>query len=500
MIRNVLSVDQSPRARWSLADLIDFEVALDATHSMNAADDSAIFVNQISPALGVRANDRSTVFLAWLHARKVPRQSSTGRQLELGVKAVFVLALFFGVMMGLVTTAGLLSHENSDPINAAVFLAGTVGLQLAIIFLVLVANAAHAVGFDFTPLTSWMKVLVRLMAGAISRLNGEQRTELMLFLAKTGERSDRLAPFVSLTILQLTQVFAIAFNIGILGSMLLVYLPLFELRFGWQSTYSFGPEAVFRIIQGVAAPWSWISDSLSLSLQQINATQFARGQSSVSLDALSARAWWPFLLSTVAFYGLMPRVVAAVAINVLLRWRLRRVRFEYPAANALWRRLHSLNDPSGSVGAGLIPFVEQPGLPHSNPGRDHAPPAHAALAIKSDDCTLSDGEVTALVHQSLGWSVVQTISACIDDDQLTSTLTAGLTAPPDAVVIVVPVTKDPIVAIAGFLQVVSESSKPGLDIVILLTGEPGSSMDSCLKIWSRFVAINRLRVGVELCR
>ncbi|MEO8386501.1 MAG: DUF2868 domain-containing protein, partial [Betaproteobacteria bacterium] len=324
--------------------MIDFDVALDAAGAENAADDSAIFVNQNSPTLGARVNDRSTVFLAWLHAKKVPGHSSPGQQLEVGVKAVFFLALFFGVMMGLGTTAALLSHEGAQPINAALFLAGTVGLQLAIISFVLVAYVARAVGFDFTPLTSWMKVLLRFMAGAISRLHGEQRTDIRLFLAKSGERSDRLAPFISLTILQLTQVFAIAFNLGILGSMLLVYLPFVELRFGWQSTYSFGPEAVFRITQAIAAPWSWISDSLALSIQQVNATQFARGQSAVSLDALSAHAWWPFLLCTVAFYGLIPRILAAVAMGVLLRWRLRRVRFEYPAANALWRRLRPLVD------------------------------------------------------------------------------------------------------------------------------------------------------------
>ena len=261
-----MNLDQTERpARWSVSELIDFEVALDRWD----ADDSAgvdAFKSKIALAPDARTTNRSAVFLAWLKEQATPDGTATaGQQFERGVKAVLWLALFIGGLVGVGTTAGLLAHDSAQPINAALFLAGTVGLQIGMLLVALVAVVARAVGVDFSPLTSWMHALVRFSIGALNRLHGEQRAQAQFVLAKTGQLSSRLAPFISLQVLQLTQAFVIAFNLGILGSMLFVYLPFVELRFGWQSTYSFGADGVFRALQAIALPWSWISDSLAPS-------------------------------------------------------------------------------------------------------------------------------------------------------------------------------------------------------------------------------------------
>lgn len=478
--------------RWNVADVIDFELALDVVDSTGAADDRAVFVTQIAPMLGDQAGVRSKVFLAWLHARNVQRASSAGIQFERGVQALLFSALFTGLVMGAGTTASLLTHEGAQPINVALFLAGTVGLQLGVIALVLLGIGARAAGFDFTPVMSWIKALANLMTGVFNRLSGERRMEARLLRAKISARSDRLGPFVSLQLLQVTQAFAIAFNLGILGAMLLIYLPFVELRFGWQSTYSFGPEAVFTAVQAIAAPWSWISDSLAPTMHQVFATQFARGQGSLSLDASSAHAWWPFLLCAVAFYGLIPRLVAVAVMQGLLRIRLRGLKFEYPAANALWRRLHGPLVVSDG-GEKTLPV----GVLATKPDRGRV---HQALAIKSDACDLNDEQVSASIQQSLGWTVTRTIPACIDDDQLGPSLLAELQTRPEAVVVVAPATQNPIVAIAGFLREVSAALEPGGEVIVLLTGESGPAMDSRLQVWSRFAVIHRLNVGVEPCR
>jgi hypothetical protein len=473
---------------WSVADVIDFDAALDTVDSASAANDRAVFVDRIVPELGGSAGDRRAVFLAWLQARRAQGLAPVGRTYERVIRLVRVCAAAAGLLIGLATTAGLLSEAGSHPINAPMFLAVTVGTQLAVAVLVLAAMAARAAGADFTPVTSAMRALVQL---AFTRMSGDRRTALQHLAATLGDRSSRLAPLVGPQLLQLTQAFAIAFNVGILAAMLLVYLPFLDLRFGWQSTYSFGPAFIVHAVDTIAAPWRWISESLAPSHQQVLTTGFARGQSALALDAASAHAWWPFLLCAVAVYGLLPRLVVAAVAAGVLRWRLRRLSFDHPAANALWRRLHGPMIVSEG-GDERLPS----GLPQHT--RDHGRPQRA-LTIRSDACELGDAQVVACVRHALGWTVERTVTACIDDDSFGSALAEALRARPDAVAVVAPAAQNPIVAIAGFLKALADAIGPGHELVVLLAGAPGE-LETRQTIWSRFVALHRLRAGVETCR
>jgi ABC-type sugar transport system substrate-binding protein len=103
------------------------------------------------------------------------------------------------------------------------------------------------------------------------------------------------------------------------------------------------------------------------------------------------------------------------------------------------------------------------------------------------------------VRQALGWTVERTVTACIDDDRFGSALADALRAQPDAVAVVAPAAQNPIVAIAGFLQALADAVEPGREVVVLLAGAPGE-LDTRRMIWSRFVALHRLRAGVETCR
>jgi hypothetical protein len=232
------------------------------------------------------------------------------------------------------------------------------------------------------------------------------------------------------------------------------------------------------------------------SRPQILATEFARGQSSLSLDASAAHAWWPFLLCAVAFYGLTLRLVAAVFLEALVRWRLRHPSFTHPAANALWRRLQGpliVSDGGGSV---LPSSSPRPVNSHVHPDR--------VLAVRSDACDLNDEQVSTLIRQHMGWEAGQVTTACIDNEQVGIELAAGLRTKLDAVVVVAPATQNPIIAIASFLRELTAMVRPGGEVVVLLTDEAATSDSSWMaerhQIWSRFAVINRLGVGVERCR
>lgn len=483
------ATERGSSREWHIANLIDFEIALEKFED-SKAEDRSVFVKQIAPTLGERINDRSAVLLAWLKVR-IPDAVSTGSQFQLGIRYSFLLVVLFGLLIGVATTAGLVSNERSQPINAASFFAVTVGLQLGVIALVIAALIARKFGFNFSPLTSAMKGLVLFIAKALNLLNGEQRTQVRYFFAKTGSRSERLGPLIGLQLFQMTQAFAIAFNLAILGSMLLYYLPFSELRFGWQTTYTFVPAQVFKFVQGLAIPWRWISDALAPSMQQVLATQLARGQSALSLNTSSVHAWWPFLLCAVGFYGLLPRLIVLVALEGRLRWHLRHIQLNHFQANALVRRLQPTVEPGDTED-----------WPPEEPASDRPRPALArnVLTIKSDVGTLSDEQVADCIQRSTGRQVKDIISSCIDDDNLSPSLVAALQALPDEVIIVTPAAQDPIVAIAGFVKKLSASGKPDGEVIVLLTGGAGSDLDSRLKIWQRFVTVQKLKAAVELCQ
>jgi hypothetical protein len=489
--------EHEPR-RWAVADLIDFEMELDKASPADANADRALFVKQTFREPGTRADDREAVFLAWLRARQEVGAPTAGELFQMGVNGVRFLAIIAGLLLGATTTAGLLSHESAQPVNALMFLAGTVGLQLGVIVLVLVTVALRAAGVQWASLRSWIEALVQMVARLFGLLKGERRNRVRELLARIEMRSDRVRPYIGLEVLQLTQDFAISFNLGILGAMALVYLPFTELRFGWQSTYSFGPDAVATAVRAIAAPWSWISDALVPSRDHVLATEFARGQSSLALDRSAARAWWPFLLCAVAFYGLGLRLLARMVLSAMLHLRLRRLPFEHPAAHALWRRLHG-------------PLIVSEGgdavLPNVDASRATTT-AHArrALVIQSDAGALSGKQLRDAAQRCLGWNAASSITASIDDDRLGPEVVAALQSRPDGVVIVVPAAQNPIVAIASFLREVRASTLDGADVVVLLVGGPDAAehdvslMEARHQIWSRFATIHRLGVGVEQCR
>lgn len=493
-----------PRERWRVGDLIDFEAELQAGAPLSAAPDAAnrdhaIFVEQIQPRLGPCATHRPSVFLAWLEARRAASVSaSTGDVFERGVQAVRLLAVLVGLVAGAGLVAALLSRDGSQPVNALFFLVATVGVQWAVLAVVLVAALARAAGMHWSSLTAWTQALVALAGGALARLQGGRRNSLRMLLAQAQGSGGRLHRVVGLQLLQLTQAFAIAFNLGILGAMLLVYLPFTELRFGWQSTYSIGPEALHSAVQALAAPWHWVGEGLAPTREQILATEFARGQSALGLDRVAARAWWPFLLCAVAFYGLAWRCAAVLVLHALLRYRLAHPPVDHPAAHALWRRLQGTLVKSEGGQAELPKAVAPPRPPPHQPTR--------TVALLSNAGGLNEDAARQAVQRSLGWAVTKTAVATIDDDRLAAALIEALQGPVDAVVVVAAATQNPIVAVADFLRAVRAAMPPNAELVVLLAATPNDAQSSSpdmlarQQIWQRFVAINRLDVGVEPCR
>lgn len=480
-----------PRARravrrWTVGDVIDFENR--AGRDADVAD--------MAGFTAAPAHDRRTVFLSWVDfVRARSADASPGTVFDHGRRLVQALAVLAGLLLGGGLAGALLSRAGAEPINAPLFFGGAVGLQLGVLVVAVVAWPLRKARLRFGVLHDATLLLVGLVGRALSRLDGERRTALQARWAGLDFRSGVLAPLVGCQLLVVTQAFAVAFNVGLLAALLLVYLPFEELRFGWQSTYSVGANGVDRWVRVVSAPWTWMSGTLAPTPEQVASTRYTRGQRAETLPAAAAHAWWPFLVCAIAFYGLLLRALLAVAASVVLRYRLAHLRFASPAADALWRRLWGplVTSPGGG-----------PALPHADEASHPHRSGRVDLLIVDDEVVDAADRVRADAGRLFGGMVARTVVATTDDDLLREELVAALRCAASSIVVALPASRDPIVAIAGFLRALTVAAPVGVDTTLLLVGDtqPGgvaAVADERMTIWRRFVLIQRLKMSVERC-
>ncbi len=107
-----------------------------------------------------------------------------------------------------------------------------------------------------------------------------------------------------------SQLFGIGFNCGVIAITLLK-IATADLAFGWQSTLQIGSAKLYSFVSVIASPWSWIlPTTLSHpSLSQIEGSRIILKDGIYHLTTADLTSWWPFLLLSLLFYGLMPRIV-----------------------------------------------------------------------------------------------------------------------------------------------------------------------------------------------
>jgi hypothetical protein len=470
--------------RWHFADLLDFE-------SLLSGDDS-----RADEALRVRDReifercpdaekaDRRAIFRHWLDARRAKEKSGLpGETVRTGWEALMVITVPGGLLLGAGVCAAVLRYPGGEPVNVAVFLGAILGPQFA---LPLVLAALWLLlrwrGWQpaFSRALCWLGAQLR-------RLPGEQRTRVQLALAALDRRRDIYGSPARWPALIATQVFAVAFNLGALGT-LLAHVPTRELRFGWQTTLEVSPEKVAPFVALVSSPWKWAPHPHPTA-EQVMATRFTPGQSLATLPGEAARSWWPFLAYAIACYGLALRG----GVLVFALWRLRAalggLRLDHAEANALWRRLTGpLMAAPGATATLSVPET-------AAIDAVHAPPAGAIWMLIAQDAAAPDTELVTAAERTHGWHALHTQRVKIDnrhDEAALFTALAAATPRPDAVVVAVPAERDPIVAIGLFLREVQRAAAKAEVLVWLLGASPERR-----KYWRDFLAIQRLPIGVE---
>ena len=469
-------------APWHFADLLDFETLLagDAAQS----DDALLARDR---AIRIHSTERSAAFREWLDARRKQESSALpGEALRAGWDALLVLGALGGLLLGASVCAAVLRYPGSEPVNVSVFLGATLGPQFivplifaALWWLLRVRVGARALG-----------ALVCWLGGLVRHLPGERRQRVQVALATIERRREIHGSLAMWPLAIATQVFAVAFNVGVLGA-LLAHVPTHELRFGWQTTLEVGAEEVASVVEAVAMPWQWAPFAHPTG-EQIVATRFAPGQSLATLPGESARAWWPFLAYAVGCYGLVLRAAVLFFAAWRLRSGLRSLSFDHAEANALWRRL--TGPLVVAPGPGAVLNVPADSQSHRAPSNFAGGACHLLAAT---ECGASDEELAGRVEKAFGLRVGRTFRVKIDsrsEDAAQIAAVAGDAARLAAVVVAVPAERDPIVAIALFLREVVQAAAKA-ETIVWLVGEGGVERR---RYWRDFAAIQRLPVAVEL--
>jgi hypothetical protein len=241
--------------------------------------------------------------------------------------------------MGAAVAGGALYYRGERPVNVAVFLGVTVGIQWLLLTWALLLWAAQ--GFRAAAsrtLASLFDAVGRALAGIIEHLSGEERQRLRgdaaALRSLAGRNSDllRWPPLIAL------QRFGVAWNLGVLGALLLRVLAT-DVAFGWESTWATGPHGMHSLASGLAAPWTWFAPGACPTLDQVERTWFHYQSGMVELDRSSASAWWTWLAGAIATYGLLPRALLLAWSAAKLRGCIRRVSFSEPRHKAAWMRL-----------------------------------------------------------------------------------------------------------------------------------------------------------------
>ncbi len=498
---------------WTIADILDFEYLLSSDAGGDdaalRARDRTIFEQGIAPQLDeAQRGDRRLIFRRWLTARRGTGGSTLpGAHFIAGWQTLLACAALAGLALGVSLTAGLLHYRSDEPVNVSWFLACTLGVQLLVLVVAVaiwLLRATTAWFDDFHPLRGLLTGLVWLCSAGLRRMPGPQRESLRASLGILGRKREIYGSLATWPFLIVTQLFGVAFNVGILGTMML-HLAFTNMHFQWESTWVKSPAAAYRIVASAALPWSSFAPTPHPTLTEIEQSHnidrisFQRLLAEPKPQLGTLKSWWPFLCYAVVFYGLLARGLILIWSTTSLRRALRAITFDHQGCNALLRRLTGPVFQAQSKTAELqVPAISESRSAHV---------AGSSVVLLAEEIAADANVLTQFLHANCGWQLSKTLAVQIDHPSGNDAAleeVAAMTPRPVSIVIGIPARRAPIKAMALFLQKVVAASG-GAETLILLFGHRAGDgfapvSDEEFAHWQNFNAIHGLHLGLEKWR
>ena len=295
----------------------------------------------------------ATLLLDWLTSRRntISRnnQASPGTIMHEALNLFAIILPLLGLTVGLFSGLAFFTYTGETPVNVFHFLFLFVFSQLLTLLLftpLLLIQLVQKAKKTFPVTLRFYTYLVTVISTRIQRslsattsakMSNTYRRQLLSLMRKTLSKygSLMLWPFFTLS-----QKILVAVNLGLLTATLF-QVATSDLAFGWQSTISLSPEALFSFVQTIALPWSWfVPESLAYpSIEAIEGSKIILKEGIYNLATRDLVAWWPFLIYCLVFYGLVVRSCLLVIGFVLQIRSLKNLKLNTPATLQLIQRM-----------------------------------------------------------------------------------------------------------------------------------------------------------------
>lgn len=398
--------------RSLLADLIDLHDQLRADEDLEE-NAKRRRDREIGRELSHLRGDPCAQVCEWLSRVRDHVEESAGGQVATAARGIGWLVTTLGVFLGWGCALAVFFYDGHYPVNVFNVLAVFVALQLLLAALFCVA----ALPYPIRGLHNIQSTLLALSPGHLQSvlarlLPSKYRHALSRWSERDGGHHQTYAPVRKWTVLLWSQELAVAFNLSAIATAL--YLIVFsDLAFGWSTTLQTEPGAFYALTSLLALPWShWLPDALP-SLSLIEATRFFRLQTGsfpnatpeVGLDVLGG--WWPFLVTSMVCYGLLPRLVIWTLAFRVLRRTTRDALTHAPGVSELRERMNQ-------------EFVETTGdeperttesVTSVHPRANWTPGSERALVVNWSGVGLDANAIAALVQKQLQLHVEDVLHA-----------------------------------------------------------------------------------------
>lgn len=282
------------------------------------------------------------------------------RQARAALSLVGLIVAAIGLLSGAALASAIFYYDGNAPVNVVAVLGVFVVLQ-TLLLLLAVLTALPRGWVRWLPGADGVQEALRLASpGRVALLGArllpqDLREALSAAIGRAGAHQRVFGRVQLWAILRWSQLYAAALNLAAVATFL--YLVAFsDLAFGWSTTLSLSPDAFHRITQTIALPWAW-NDALTPSTDLIERSRHYRG---TDFDPTSRGDWWPFLLTAMLIYGLLPRVIALVIASIRLRQATRLALVSIPGAQELLQQLQATPTATKTHDADAASPIETP--------------------------------------------------------------------------------------------------------------------------------------------
>jgi hypothetical protein len=401
-----------------------------------------------------------------------------GQRVEKLRQLAVAVLLVVGIALGAGVAAIALGYEGDYPVNLFALLGVLVGIPGLLLVVTLILLPGRIPG-----LNGLRAALSPMNPGRWAGALLDRFTGIDLFAAFAGNQ--RASAFARWQLVVFSQWFGVGFFVGALA-MAWLLVAFTDLAFGWSTTLTVQGTEISRAFSALAAPWSFWLPAAAPDVALVEASRFYRleeGAMSTS-RVVQLGGWWPFVLMTIASYGLLPRLVL-LGVGA---WRLRvatgKLLLDDADVTAL---LDRLNTPRVSYEGSLAP--EAGGAADPLPGPGTMPVDGSSVVIIWNDA-ISDVGSRAWLRRRFAIEVGESLLlSVLQGDAERHGVLAAVPASVRRFVLFTKGWEPPILEFSDFLNGLREQFGPDVTFTLVPIDVDGESVAAAARdVWARALA------------